>query len=333
MAEAVRAIVSGAGSLGAGSLGPGLSGAGTAGLGVPGPTLSGDATADRPFAESDWSAFLSDALRVTVHARFTRSRKTPVAVRPLRGSRGALEVRMHRLFAEARPEVRAAVASWIRSGRRAPRACARLDAYIAEILRRVPPTAAKRALVPRGEHHDLERIAREVCATDLVHDFGAALEPPHIGWGRRTPSRTRRSLRLGSFDSDGRIVRIHPVLDQPGVPAWFVRYVVFHELLHAVHPIERGAGDRWIHHSATFRRRERAYSDHRRALVWERAHLSGLIRSARNGTPLPVRAENRVDAQREPTSSDAHEIVHERPQNPRGPGVLRALQQLLFPDR
>ncbi len=293
--------------------------------------------------EGRWSEFLAGELRVPVRAAFTRSRKSPVSVRPLRAPRGtsfarpphgSLEVRLHRLFAEATPEVRVAVVSWIRSGRRAPRACARLDAFIAEILRRVPPTAAKRALVPHGAHHDLARIARDVCATDLAVEFGGAGEfrgtvssreeggVPHIGWGRRTPSRTRRSLRLGSFDTDGRIVRIHPVLDQEGVPEWFVRYVVFHELLHAVHPIERGADDRWIHHGPAFRRRERAYPDHRRAVLWERAHLAALIRSARTGTPLPQGDSATVRLAGKDATTPKQRT-----------GVLRALQQLLFPER
>lgn len=272
----------------------------------------------------DWSTYLASELRVPVGVVYTRSRKTPVAVRPLRQPRGALEVRLHKLFAEAPPEVHAAVASWVRSGRRAPRACARLDAYIAEILRRSPPTAARRALVPRGDHHDLERLVAELLATELAAEFPAGTERPHIGWGRRAASRTRRSLRLGSYDADGRIVRIHPVLDQPAVPEWFVRYVVFHELLHAVFPVERGADDRWIHHGRPFRRRERAYADHKRALQWERANLSALIRSARTGTPLVARAE--APRGGEPRGNPAPEP---RPAS----GALRILQQLLFPDR
>ncbi|MCY2961280.1 MAG: hypothetical protein NTY35_14050 [Planctomycetota bacterium] len=276
-----------------------------------------------PRTEHDWSTFLAAELRVPVGVVYTRSRKTPVAVRTLREPRGALEVRLHKLFADAPPEVPSALASWVRSGRRAPRACAHLDAYIAEILRRAPPSAARRALVPRGDHHDLDRMARELLSSELAAEFPASTGHPHIGWGRRAPSRTRRSLRLGSYDSDGHIVRIHPVLDQPAVPDWFVRYVVFHELLHAVFPVERGADDRWIHHGRAFRRRERAYADHRRALAWERAHLNALIRSARTGTPLAMPKETRREAR-------AHE-----PQAaaPRTSGVLRVLQQLLFPDR
>jgi len=333
--------------------------------------------AANPRSEHDWSTYLAAELRVPVGVVYTRSRKTPVAVRTLREPRGALEVRLHKLFAEAPPEVHGAVASWVRSGRRAPRACAQLDAYIAEILRRHPPTAAKRALVPRGEHHDLDGLARELLAHELAADFPSESDRPHIGWGRRSPSRTRRSLRLGSYDGDGRIVRIHPVLDQPAVPDWFVRYVVFHELLHAVYPVERGADDRWIHHGRAFRRRERAYPDHRRALAWERAHLNALIRSARTGVPIaPENATTRAAAPRAisareqvPSTSSPRvqmsrseraqqHIQHDgtpgipgsrgedprtsppvsraparEPSTSRAGGVLRVLQQLLFPDR
>jgi hypothetical protein len=182
-------------------------------------------------------------------------------------------------------------------------------------------------------------MARELLATELAAEFAAPGEGapgspianaptrPHIGWGRRSPSRTRRSLRLGSYDADGHIVRIHPVLDQPAVPDWFVRYVVFHELLHVVFPVQRGADDRWIHHGRAFRRRERAYPDHRRALAWERAHLTALIRSARTNTPIPVSAtETHVEKSRA-------EPARAAPPPSRAAGVLRVLQQMLFPDR
>ncbi len=274
-------------------------------------------------SEAAWAAFLGVELRCDVRVRFTRSRKTPVQVRPLRAPRGALEVRLHGGFGDAPPDLGAAVASWIRSGRRAPRACARLDAYIAELLERLPPSSPRHAVVARGAHHDLERMARELLAGELADEFPA--RRPRVSWGRRGPSRTRRSLRLGSYDSDSNLVRIHPVLDQPGIPEWFVRYVVFHELLHAVFPPARGNGDRWIHHGRAFRQREARYADYARALEWERAHLGALIRSARRGTPFaptqsPDQARTQAPAQA-PGQTRA----------PRRTGVLRLLQGLLFP--
>jgi len=76
-------------------------------------------------------------------------------------------------------------------------------------------------------------------------------------------------------------VRVHRVLDQDKVPAWFVRYVLFHELLHAALEEPRRAGRRVLH-GPRFRERERQYADFERAKRWELSHLDELIRAARN---------------------------------------------------
>jgi hypothetical protein len=82
------------------------------------------------------------------------------------------------------------------------------------------------------------------------------------------------------------LVRIHRVLDQAAVPEFFVRFVVFHELLHAAIPARR-TGRRTVHHGADFRRIERAYPDFERAKRWENEHIDALLRATRTGKPLP----------------------------------------------
>jgi hypothetical protein len=134
-------------------------------------------------------------------------------------------------------------------------------------------------------------MAQSLLENELAQDFTGENTPPAITWGRRGPSRTKSSLRLGSYDPDPRLVRIHPVLDQASVPAWFVRFVLFHEFLHAVHPPKRSTGNRWIHHGPQFRRRETAYVDYRRAMVWEERNLTALIQAARRGAPFVPRAD------------------------------------------
>ena len=158
------------------------------------------------------------------------------------------------------------------------------------------PASARRAVVarPRGETYDLEALAEGLLALEFASDFGEELARPALTWGRRGRSKTRRSLRLGSFEPATHLVRIHPVLDQPGVPEWFVRFIVFHELLHAVMPPYQDGSGRWVHHGAEFRARERSYPDHDRACAWEQLMLPKLIRSARTGVPL------RIPRRREP---------------------------------
>jgi hypothetical protein len=283
-----------------------------------------------------WQEFLQSELRCPVEVVYTRARKKPLQVRPSRTpprTRG-LEVRMHAFFDSAPPEVHRAVASWIKSGRRAPRACELLDRWILESLEKLPaPVVRDATLRPRGRCHDLELLAADLLRNELAGDFASPADLPHLTWGRQGQSRTRHSIRLGSYDQEGSVVRLHASLDQPAVPSWFVRYVLFHELLHAIHPPRKGAGARWIHHGREFRRREHAYPDYARALAWEEAHIKEVIRSARSGKPMratlplaPVLAPQPAT----PPSEPAPAKTRERKLSTAGK-IQRVLQGWLFP--
>ena len=87
---------------------------------------------------------------------------------------------------------------------------------------------------------------------ESMHAFGEKVTLP-ITWGpRRAMRRRQRSIRLGAYDFERQLIRIHRRLDDPSVPEWFVGFVVFHELLHHRFGVERRAGRRVIH-SAAFR--------------------------------------------------------------------------------
>ncbi|MBI5362046.1 MAG: M48 family metallopeptidase [Planctomycetes bacterium] len=281
-----------------------------------------------------WRAYLATELDCPVTVVYTRARKTPIRVRTQRtGPRGSrisgLEVRMHAMFDAAPPEIHKAVASWIRSGHRAPRACRLLDDWIQASLAKLPPPRERKEHAhASGHHRDLATMLADVLATDFARDAQLHARPPRITWGRRAPSRSRGGLRLGSYDADLHRVRIHPVLDQPAVPDWFVRYVVFHEVLHALHPPVKGADGSWIHHGREFRAREKRYADYRRVLAWEKQHLRALVRSARRGEPIPIATE--AFAFTQPVAARASVPAVEREQEGLLPRAVRLLQQLLF---
>ncbi|MDA1267071.1 MAG: hypothetical protein O2816_18475 [Planctomycetota bacterium] len=233
----------------------------------------------------EYEELLASALACPVSVSFGRSRTVPVRAKGVRlEGRPGYAVRLHHMFALAPDQVRSDLAHWMRAGRRAPKICARLDAWIERTLKEQPAPLRRRSrLAPVGEVHDLEGLAAPLFATTFALDFG---DRPRAGltWGSRRRSRSRRSLRLGSYDPETNVARIHPVLDQAGVPTWFVTYVLMHEILHAALPPHQEPSGRWVHHSPAFRRRERAYPEYRRALAWEERNLARLIRSAREGT-------------------------------------------------
>lgn len=242
----------------------------------------------------DWEARLQRELDYPVRVVYSRARRYVLRIQDLASAPRALRrppgqgilVRMSAFFAEAPPDVQGAVVSWIRSGQRARRANRLLDEWTnacVERLAREAPRAIRAR--PRGRHHDLSAPAEALRREHFADEFPRAADLPAITWGRRGKSRTRRSLQLGIYDFRARVVRLHRVLDQAAVPAWFVRYVLFHELLHAA----LGDQDGERHHGPAFRTRERRYPDYAAAVAWEREHLGALIRSARTGQPISPR--------------------------------------------
>lgn len=206
-----------------------------------------------------------------------------------------IEVRLSRFFAGAPLEVQQALATWLRHGRKRRDACETLDAFIDASLRALPPkkTRATRP-EPKGLCHDLAPLLAELVEGPAPEFLPLDFAPrglPSCSWGRRGLSRARRSLQLGSYAEDSHRIRLHTVLDQAAVPRFFLRFVLFHELLHAARSIaaEREPASksaRRLHHDAAFREREARYRDFAAATAWQERNIPGLLRSARTGKPL-----------------------------------------------
>lgn len=249
--------------------------------------MDSDRTPER-WTSDDWDRYLGAQLGFPVKVSYGRSRSTPVRTRSrtFDDGRQGLAIRLHGRFAEAPADTREALARWLRAGRRARRACTLLDEWIhARIASEPQPDQRPTILEPAGSAYHLQVLATPLYADLFQDDFPTASQRPGLTWGRRGKSSSRRSLRLGSFDSEQGVVRVHPVLDRRDVPEWFVRYVLMHEILHAALPPRLGKGSRWVHHGPEFRAREGGYVDYQRALRWEERHLPRLIRQARRGVP------------------------------------------------
>ncbi len=236
---------------------------------------------EQAMSELSWSAELCALLGCPVDVSFSRARSTPVTVDRTPHVAGSMriEVRLHEMFAAAPTEVVSAMASWIRSGRRARRAAQLLDRWIDAALESLPPPRAKKA-VAKGKHYDLQVVIEDLFEHEFAGEFSAIDDRPRITWGRGNKL-AKYSLQLGSYDARHELVTIHPVLDRPQVPALFVRYLVFHELLHAVVPAEQSPRGRCLHHGMEFRRREREYHEFETAVAWQNAHLDELIAASR----------------------------------------------------
>ncbi len=108
--------------------------------------------------------------------------------------------------------------------------------------------------------------------------FGSRLRNYTILWGRKRRLRPKDCIVFGTIQEDDRLIRIHPLLDRAFVPTWFLEYVVYHEMLHAMVPdrFDR-AGRRVVHHEH-FNEREREFHWFRRAKAWEEENLARFLR-------------------------------------------------------
>lgn len=192
-------------------------------------------------------------------------------------SRGTLRVRVHMMFLGAPDRVRDALVAYVVHGDRD--ASQVVGDYIDQNLHRIRASRpVPGPLRTRGESHDLVAILSEI----NTEYFAGALSDVLITWSRRTRrerTRARKSIKLGSYSAIERLVRIHPVLDKPWVPRYFVAYIVYHELLHHVIPAVQSGG-RSILHPSEFLRREREFRHFERAVSWERKHIDRLLRAS-----------------------------------------------------
>jgi hypothetical protein len=212
---------------------------------------------------------LSSELGMPVRLSVTDNRSTMVS---FRRASNVLQLRLHHMFLDAPEPVVRAVADYAGRGHRG--AGGVLDDYIRGQQPRIRQFRREtdQDLNPRGRCFDLQAMFDEV---NRAHFQGGI--QARIGWGRMPPRRRRKSIRLGVYDHQTREIRIHPALDRPDVPAFFVEFIVFHEMLHQLFPSNARDGRR-VHHPRAFREREKSFPHYAAALRWERENLSVLLR-------------------------------------------------------
>jgi CRISPR/Cas system CMR subunit Cmr6 (Cas7 group RAMP superfamily) len=117
--------------------------------------------------------------------------------------------------------------------------------------------------LPDHGHHHLPSLAAEVHRT-----YFFKFPPLPVKWGQQITRKRRRSIRLGAYNPSPSEIRIHPLLNSPSIPAFFVQSIIHHEYLHHV----LGAN-----HNSRFHRAERQFRYHREAKEWIRRNLFLLL--------------------------------------------------------
>ena len=129
--------------------------------------------------------------------------------------------------------------------------------------------------LPNHGHHHLPSLASEVHRIYFVK-----VAPLKVKWGQQITRKRRRSIRLGSYNHHTCEVRIHPILNAPNVPAFFIQSIIHHEYLH--HVVSASHGRRFHAH-------EREFRYYRESKEWLRRNLFFLL--GRKIARVPPRKE------------------------------------------
>ena len=125
-----------------------------------------------------------------------------------------------------------------------------------------------------GKYFDLRAIFDQLNA----RYFRNRLRNYRVLWGRRRRHRPKDHFVFGTIQEEDRVIRINPLLDQPFVPLWFLKYILYHEMLHSVVPDELLPDGKRRVHTEEFNRREQKYRGYRRARRWEEDNLARFLR-------------------------------------------------------
>jgi hypothetical protein len=125
----------------------------------------------------------------------------------------------------------------------------------AEVLLALELTIDQPAGSGRGRNFDLEEVFERVNR----EYFSGELARPRLTWNRTLTHR-----KLGHYQPATDTVLISITLDQPGIPAVVVDFVMYHELLHKKLGIPLINGRRWAH-NPEFRRAEKQFRQYAEA--------------------------------------------------------------------
>ena len=135
------------------------------------------------------------------------------------------------------------------------------------------PMQRQFAFAEKGRYFDLRQIFDKLNAKY----FRNRLRGYTIVWGRRRKQRPKTYMVFGTIQEEDKMIRIHPLLDRAFVPTWFLEYVVYHEMLHAMVPDKYDESGRRLVHHQKFLDREREFHWFRRAKTWEQENLARFL--------------------------------------------------------
>lgn len=208
---------------------------------------------------TDWlAAYIEKASGRTVTLYITDN--SSIVLTMMQGD-AAVKLRLHRIFLSASDDVLAEIARYVKNNTiKTPLVRKFIDDNVHR-LKKSPPRHIR--LRHWGRYHNLLDIFNA-----LNREYFRGNIQASITWGALRPKQRIKTNTLGSYCYKNKIIRINPRLDSKLVPLYYLKYIVYHEMLHADIGVEFARG-RNAYHTEEFRRREKLFREYERAQARE----------------------------------------------------------------
>jgi hypothetical protein len=154
----------------------------------------------------------------------------------------------------------------------------KLSVFENRFLKTRPPVPAKAGNIcsPRGKYYNLTDIFNRI-----NHEyFNNGLKIPILGWTRKPATR-----RLGYYDYTQNRLIVSSFLDNDIFPDYIIQGIVYHEMLHMIHPVRHKNGRRIVH-SREFKDDEKKFRYYAAYEKWFRHEYPRYLRNKRKPLSL-----------------------------------------------
>ncbi len=176
--------------------------------------------------------------------------------------KASVKLRLHRMFLSANNAVLVEIANYIENSRiKTPLIRSFINQNSYRIKRKTPRNISLRHL---GKYHNLLDTYNTLNREYFNGNINAS-----ITWGAVRRKRGAKKSTLGSYSYANKTIRINPMLDSKRVQVYYLKFIIYHEMLHADLGIDV-TGGRNYYHTREFRRREKLFKHHDWVLALEK---------------------------------------------------------------
>ena len=183
-------------------------------------------------------------------------------------TKSKLQISLHKLFLDSPDDVKKAVISYCL--KRDKKSHLQIKTYAYKYFETADYTHRLdvKKLKSKGVCFDLKHIMENL---NLIY-FKDSLNLS-ITWFEKPKYTKFRHFTFGSFDKSLKLVRINSLLDNSNFPFYFINYIVYHEMLHAMYPERIDENGKRKIHTPFFKRKEKDFAYYRESQEFEKKFL------------------------------------------------------------